>query len=314
MTLLFTHAACAQHDPGRYHPESPARLAAVLGALQAPEFDALHWKEAPRATREQLARVHPLAQIDRCLSAVPETGYAGIDGDTILSPGSGEAALRAAGALVAAVDALMTGEDKTAFCAVRPPGHHAEPDVAMGFCLFSNVAVAARHAMAAHGAKKVAVVDFDVHHGNGTQAVFWDDPAVFFASSHQSPLYPGTGAREERGAHNQMVNAPLPPGAAGEHFRAAWEGAILPALDRFRPELIILSAGFDAHRDDPLANLNLLESDFAWVTDKLLELAGKHAQGRLLSSLEGGYNLEALAASAAAHVATLMKAGLLKAG
>jgi acetoin utilization deacetylase AcuC-like enzyme len=305
-TQLITHEACARHDTGHWHPESPARLAAVLKALDGPDFAALDRREAPRASPEQLALAHPAAFVERALAAVPLTGYVGLDGDTILSPGSGEAALRAAGAVVAGVDAVMTGAARTAFCAVRPPGHHAEPGTAMGFCVFNNVGIGALHARAAHGLRRVAVVDFDVHHGNGTQALFWDDAEAFFASSHQSPLYPGTGAREERGAAGQIVNTPLPPGAGSEHFRAAWSGELLPALDRFQPELILVSAGFDAHRDDPLANLELVEADYHWITVQLLALADRHAGGRLVSTLEGGYHLEALGASAAAHVQALM--------
>ncbi len=305
-TLLFTHEACARHDTGQWHPESPARLAAVLQALDAAGLSGLGWREAPRASRDSLLAAHPADFVERALAAVPDSGFVGLDGDTILSPGSGEAALRAAGALVAAVDAVMAGEAATAFCAVRPPGHHAEPEVAMGFCLFNNIAVAARHAQRTHGLQRIAVLDFDVHHGNGSQAIFWDDPGVFFASSHQSPLYPGTGAREERGAHGQMINAPLPPGAGTEAFRAAWEGAILPGLERFAPELILVSAGFDGHRADPLADLDLVEADYRWITRTLKEIAGRHAGGRLVSTLEGGYDLDALAASAVAHVEALI--------
>lgn len=303
--LLITHEACARHDTGHWHPESPARLAAVLKALDNADFAGLAWREAPRATAAQLALAHPEAFVERALAAVPETGYVGLDGDTILSPGSGEAALRAAGAVIAGVDAVMAGEASSAFCAVRPPGHHAEPEVAMGFCMFNNVGVGALHARAAHGLRRIAVVDFDVHHGNGSQALFWDDGEAFFASSHQSPLYPGTGASEERGAHGQIVNAPLPPGAGGEHFRAAWSGALLPALDRFKPELILVSAGFDAHREDDLGQLGMVEADYEWITRRMVQLARKHAQGRIVSCLEGGYNLGALARSVAAHLRVL---------
>jgi acetoin utilization deacetylase AcuC-like enzyme len=305
-TLLITHPACARHDPGSWHPERPARLAAVVEALQGPAFAELVWREAPRAELEAIRLAHPGDFAERILAQIPEEGHAGIDMDTTVSADSGEAALRAAGALVAAVDAVMAGEAATAFCAVRPPGHHAEPDVAMGFCLFNNVGIAARHAQKRHGLRRIAVVDFDVHHGNGSQAIFWDDPGVFFASSHQSPLYPGTGRREERGAHGQIVNAPLPPGAGSEQFRAAWQDGILPALDRFAPELVLVSAGFDGHLLDPLANLELGEADYAWVTGELKRLAARHAGGRIVSTLEGGYHLEALAASAAAHVAALL--------
>jgi acetoin utilization deacetylase AcuC-like enzyme len=267
----------------------------------------LERREAPRATATQIARVHPGGFAERLLAVVPSQGYAALDADTVLSPGSGEAALRAAGAAVAAVDAVLGGEAHTAFCAVRPPGHHAEPHRAMGFCLFNSVAIAAQHARQAHGIARVAVVDFDVHHGNGTQTAFETDASLLYASTHQMPLYPGTGASSERGVGN-IVNAPLHPGAGSLQFRQAFTDVILPALDAFRPELVIISAGFDAHRADPLAQLMLVEADYAWSTERLCEVAGRHAQGRIVSSLEGGYDLDALAASAAAHVAALMAA------
>lgn len=241
------------------------------------------------------------------MARVPQKGYAALDADTIVSPGSGQAALRAVGAVTSAVDAVLRGEAQNAFCAIRPPGHHAEPDQAMGFCLFNSIAIAACHAQAAHGITRVAIVDFDVHHGNGTQAAAQTDPNLFFASSHQYPLYPGTGAAEETGVGN-IVNVPLPAGSEGQTFRRAFETRILPALDAFAPELLLVSAGFDAHRADPLAGLELEEDDFGWVTARLTEAAGRHAQGRLVSVLEGGYDLKALAGSAAAHVAALMKA------
>ena len=307
-TALYTHRACLAHDMGRHHPESPARLAAVLAALEAPTFAKLDWREAPAATIDQISRVHPVEFIELLLAAVPASGIHQVDADTSLCPASGEAALRAAGALCAAVDAVITGEVANAFCAVRPPGHHAEPAQAMGFCLFNNVAIGALHARAAHGIHRVAVIDFDVHHGNGTQASFWDDPGLFFGSTHQSPLYPGTGAASERGLGN-IVNAPLPPGADGVAFRHAMERVVLPALDDFAPELLMVSAGFDAHRDDPLANLGLVEDDYAWITERLAEVAARHCAGRIVATLEGGYDLRALAASAAAHVAALMRAG-----
>lgn len=304
-TLLFTHAACLAHDPGEGHPESPARLEAVLAALSAPAFAALERREAPAATLAQIARVHPGNFAERLLAVVPKHGYAAVDADTVLSPGSGAAALRAAGAAVAAVDAVVGGEATTAFCAVRPPGHHAEPHHAMGFCLFNNVAIAAQHARQAHGLARVAVVDFDVHHGNGTQAAFEHDASLFYASTHQMPLYPGTGAASERGVGN-IVNVPLRPMSGSDAFRHAFAAGILPPLDAFRPELLIISAGFDAHRDDPLAQLMLVEADYAWCTERLMEIARAHARGRVVSSLEGGYDLDALAASTAAHVAALM--------
>lgn len=306
-TLLVTHPACADHDPGHGHPEAPARLAAVLAALQEPQFAGLVRRDAPSGDEADIARVHGPSFAPSVLSRVPRDGHAALDPDTILSPGSGQAALRAVGAVTRAVDAVMRGEAQNAFCAIRPPGHHAEPDRAMGFCLFNSIAIAARHAQAVHGITRVAIVDFDVHHGNGTQAVAEQDPTLFFASSHQYPLYPGTGAAEETGVGN-IVNVPLRSGTAGGCFRRAFEARILPALDAFAPELLLVSAGFDAHRADPLAGLELEDEDFGWVTARLAEAAGRHAQGRLISVLEGGYDLKALAGSAAAHVGALMKA------
>jgi acetoin utilization deacetylase AcuC-like enzyme len=306
-TLLFTHPACLEHDPGRYHPESPARLRAVLAALDAPEFARLDRRTAPEASLDDIARVHPRGFIEAMLAAVPATGHAGIDADTILSPESGRAALRAAGAVAAAVDAVVAGEADNAFCAVRPPGHHAEPGRAMGFCLFNNVAIGALRAREAHGLARVAVIDFDVHHGNGTQARFADDASLFYASTHQFPLYPGTGAASETGVGN-IVNVPLPPMAGSREFRLAVSREILPALDAFRPEMVLISAGFDAHKSDPLAQLLLEESDYTWITEQLLEIARHHAGGRVVSTLEGGYDLAALGASTAAHVRVLMSA------
>jgi acetoin utilization deacetylase AcuC-like enzyme len=306
-TRLYTHPACLEHDMGQGHPERPARLEAILAALQAPAFAALEWHEAPRASIDQIARAHPRGFVDALLEAVPRAGRVMLDGDTSLSPGSGEAALRAAGAVTAAVDAVAAGEAANAFCAVRPPGHHAEPATAMGFCLFNNVAVGAHQARSAHGLKRIAVMDFDVHHGNGTQAMFERDPELFYASTHQMPLYPGTGAAAETGCGN-ICNAPLPPHAGSGEFRAAMSRRVLPALAEFRPDMLLISAGFDAHRADPLANLRLEEADYAWATDELLDLASRHCGGRVVSTLEGGYDLEALAASAAAHVGRLMAA------
>ena len=305
-TALFTHPACELHDPGPGHPESPARLRAVLAALEAPAFARLARHAAPLATEEQIARVHPPELIHHLLGAVPQEGYAMVDGDTILSPGSAEAELRAAGALCAAVDAVMSGDARNAFCAVRPPGHHAEPETAMGFCLFNNVAIGALHARAVHGLTRIAVVDFDVHHGNGTQAAFEADADLFFASSHQSPLYPGSGSVVERGVGN-IFNAPLPPGAGSEEFRQAWRERLLPALRTFKPEFILISAGFDAHADDPLANLNLTDEDYAWITREILAIAEDCCDGRVVSTLEGGYDLEALARSVRAHVIELIQ-------
>ena len=306
-TLLFTHPACLEHDPGRHHPESAARLRAVLDALAEPEFADLGRREAREAALEDLLRVHPRPHVERLLRAVPKSGRVGIDADTVMSPASGEAALRAAGAVVAAVDAVAAREADNAFCAVRPPGHHAEPDRAMGFCLFNNIAIGALRARAAHNLHRIAVIDFDVHHGNGTQAAFEADGTLFYASTHQFPLYPGTGAASETGVGN-VVNVPLRPMAGSSQFRLGVTQRILPALDAFRPELMIVSAGFDAHRSDPLAQLMLEEADYTWVTEKLLEIAYRHGAGRLVATLEGGYALSALAASAAAPVRVLMSA------
>ena len=304
-TLLFSHPACLEHDPGRHHPEGPARLRAVFDALGDAEFARLERREAPEAMLEDLLRVHPRPHVERLLRAVPKSGHVGIDADTILSPASGEAALRAAGAVVAAVDTVARGEADNAFCAVRPPGHHAEPDRAMGFCLFNNIAVGALRARVAHQLQRIAVIDFDVHHGNGTQAAFEADDGLLYASTHQSPLYPGTGSASETGVGN-IVNVPLRPMAGSSQFRAGMTQRILPALEAFRPELLLISAGFDAHRCDPLAQLLLDEEDYIWITEKLIEIAYRHAGGRLVSALEGGYDLAALGASAAAHIRVLM--------
>jgi acetoin utilization deacetylase AcuC-like enzyme len=306
-TLLYTHPACLEHDPGPHHPESPERLRAVLAALSTPQFAGLERREAPEAAIDDLLRAHPRRHVERILNAIPKAGHVAIDADTVLSPASGRAALRAAGAVTAAVDAVVAGEADNAFCAVRPPGHHAEPNRAMGFCLFNNAAIGALHARDVHGLERVAVVDFDVHHGNGTQAAFEADETLFYASTHQYPLYPGTGAASETGVGN-IVNAPLRPMSGSGPFRRAFSERVLPALDDFAPLLVIVSAGFDAHRSDPLAQLMLEESDYVWVTEKLVELARRHARGRLVSTLEGGYDLAALGASAAAHLGVLMAA------
>jgi len=307
-TLLYTHAACLEHDPGQYHPECPARLEAVLNALSAPEFAALDRREAPQAALDDLLRVHPRQFAERLLAAVPQAGHVGVDADTVMSPQSGEAALRAAGAVAAAVDAVIKGEAANAFCAVRPPGHHAEPNRAMGFCLFNNVAVGALRARQVHGLARVAVIDFDVHHGNGTQARFWADASLFYGSTHQSPLYPGTGSAGETGVGGNIVNVPLRPLSGGAQFRQGMERVLLPALDAFAPEMVMISAGFDAHRSDPLAQLMLEEADYTWATEQLCAIARRHAGGRVVSTLEGGYDLGALGASAAAHVRALMSA------
>ncbi len=306
--LLFSHRACLHHDPGPHHPECPDRLRAVLKALDSEEFSDLIRDEAPQATVEQLTRVHPARYVDAILGIRPEPDDSvALDGDTVMSWGSAEAALRAAGAGVAGVDAVCRGEVRRVFCAVRPPGHHAEPNRPMGFCLFANAAIAARHAQAVHGVERVGVVDFDVHHGNGTQACFEADATLFYASSHQSPCYPGTGEAHETGVGN-IVNAPLPPGADGAAFRAAWADTLLPALEAFRPGLLIISAGFDAHARDPLAQLRVREADFGWLTTELCRLADRCCGGKVVSLLEGGYDLEALAASSATHVRALLHA------
>lgn len=307
-TLIYSHEACIEHDPGSFHPERPDRLRAVLAALKVPAFEDLAWREAPQAEIAQVAWVHPQAYVDAVLAAVPQSGQTALDPDTHLSPASGEAALRAAGAVCAAVDAIMAGEAANAFCAVRPPGHHAEPSRAMGFCIFNGIAVGAEQARKAHGLERVVVMDFDVHHGNGTQAMFWGDPALFYGSTHQMPLYPGTGGADERGVDDNIVNRPLAPGSGSREFRAAMTEGILPAIDAFAPDFILVSAGFDAHARDPLANLEFEDEDFAWATEELLRLAESHCAGRLVSVLEGGYDLEALASAASAHVRALMAA------
>jgi acetoin utilization deacetylase AcuC-like enzyme len=308
-TALITHQACLAHENGEYHPECPDRLRSVLAALEAEEFADLLRESAPHATVEQLTRVHPANYVNAILSIRPAQGeIVQLDADTAMNHGSAEAALRAAGGAAAAVDAVMEGWASAAFAAVRPPGHHAEPGRPMGFCLFNNAAVAALHARARWGVQRVAVVDFDVHHGNGTQAMFAADKDLFYASSHQSPCYPGTGDAWERGVANNVINTPLRPGSDSAAFRAAWSNTILPELDSFAPGLLIVSAGFDAHKADPLAQLRLETADFAWITRELLRVAAAHCGGRIVSTLEGGYDLDALAASAAAHVRTLMQA------
>ncbi|SLN72908.1 histone deacetylase family protein [Oceanibacterium hippocampi] len=302
-TLLISHTDCLYHDTGDGHPERPDRLRAILHALDEEAFPDLLRREAPLATREQLARVHDDAYLDTLIARAPERGTIYLDPDTVMSPGSLSAALRAAGAVCAAVDAVLAGEVTNAFCAVRPPGHHAEPHQAMGFCLFNNVAVGAAHARAQHGIAKIAIVDFDVHHGNGTQAAFLDDPQTFFASCHQWPLYPGTGREQDLGK-GPLVNVCLPPFADGAAFRARMEERVLPELDLFRPDLVMISAGFDAHVNDPLANLNYEDDDYRWITEQLMTIS----DGRIVSTLEGGYDLGALASAGAAHVRALMAA------
>jgi len=297
---LITHPACLEHDTGPWHPERPDRLRRVLQALEHPHFSSLLRDLAPLATEEQLVRVHPAEYVKAILEIAPEPGErVALDADTIMSTGSREAALRAAGG------AVMEGWAKQVFVAARPPGHHAETAKPMGFCLFANAAVAARHAQARWGLSRVAVVDFDVHHGNGTQEIFERDASLFYASSHQYPCYPGTGGAGETGVGN-VVNAPLPPGSGTASFREAWDILLLPALERFAPELLIISAGFDAHKADPLAQLRLETADFVWLTGRLMEVARAHCGGRVVSVLEGGYDLDALAEASAAHVRALM--------
>ncbi len=307
-TLVFGHQSSAEHDMGPGHPERPERILAVQQALDADRFKDLERREAPQATVDQIARVHDRNYVTKLLDAVPEEGRVQIDPDTSMCPESGEAALRASGAIVAAIDAIAAGEANSAFCAVRPPGHHAEPSRGMGFCLFNNVAIGVEHARKAHNLERVAVVDFDVHHGNGTQAAFWSEPNVLFASSHQYPFYPGTGAEDETGVGN-IFNVPLAEGAGSVLFRRGMERVVLPALEEFDPDLIVVSAGFDGHARDPLANLRLEEGDFEWITGKLVDIAGEFCDGRIVSSLEGGYDLDSLSSSVTAHLTALMRAG-----
>jgi len=306
-TLLLTHPDCLEHDTGPGHPERPDRLRAVDDALAGDGFKDLKRELAPLAEIAAIERLHPESYVEAIRAASPKRDLVWLDPDTVMSPKSFDAALRATGAAIRAVDQVMTWAADNAFCAGRPPGHHAEPSRAMGFCLFNTVAIAALHARAAHGAERVAVVDFDVHHGNGTQAAFWSDKDAFYGSTHQMPLFPGTGALSETGVGN-IWNAPLSPGDDAQQFKEAFLSRVLPALRNFSPDIVLISAGFDAHRDDPLAQIRLVEPDFAWVTDKLLEVAEKHAGGRVVSTLEGGYDLDALGRSTAVHVKSLMAA------
>ena len=306
-TLLITHPACLDHLTPSGHPERPERLRAVERALEAEKFQTLARVEAPMAPFEIIALCHPVDYITEIRDATPEQGMVRLDADTSMSPDSFEAALRGAGGAMRAVDEVMNQKAGNAFVAIRPPGHHAEAARPMGFCLFNNVAIAARYAQNRYQVERAAIVDFDVHHGNGSQDIFWADKTVMYCSTHEMPLYPGTGAVTERGKHNTVVNAPLRPGDGGEAFRSAFEDRILPRLREFRPELVIISAGFDAHMRDPLASINLTEDDFVWVTQQIMDVADHCAEGRVVSLLEGGYDLRALGNSVAAHVTKLMQ-------
>ncbi|SMX27080.1 Histone deacetylase-like amidohydrolase [Pelagimonas phthalicica] len=305
-TALITHADCLDHVTPDGHPEQVARLEHVLHALAGMS---LQRETAPMVEDSDLLRIHPQAHLDQIRKSAPDAGHHQLDADTWMSPGSLTAAYRAAGAVVKAVDMVLGGDAQNAFCAIRPPGHHAEKQTPMGFCLFGNAALAAKIALDKHGLSRVAVVDFDVHHGNGTQDLLWDEERALVITSQQMPLWPGTGAASERGKHGQIVNVPLPPESDGAHMRAAYEAHVFPRLREFAPELIIISAGFDAHQDDPLAQLNWSTDDFRRLTQDLCKIADECAQGRVVSTLEGGYDLQALAASAKAHVEVLMEAG-----
>ncbi|WP_170376379.1 histone deacetylase family protein [Ruegeria atlantica] len=304
-TALLTHADCLEHVTPDGHPERVARLEHILHALESLDLNRV---TAPLAADDDLLRIHPESYIRDVRKMRPAEGFAQIDGDTFMSPGSVDAAYRAAGAVVRAVDMVLGGEAQNAFCAIRPPGHHAETDTAMGFCLFGNAALAAKHALDHHGLNRVAVVDFDVHHGNGTQDLLWDEKRALVITSQQMPLWPGSGRPDETGAYETILNIPLSPGSGGAEMRAAYETQAFPRLRAFKPDLIIISAGFDAHQDDPLANLNWSTGDFAWVTAELCKIADELCGGRIVSTLEGGYDLNALAQATRAHVDELMKA------
>jgi acetoin utilization deacetylase AcuC-like enzyme len=305
-TLLLSHPACLNHLTPAGHPERPDRLRAIDQVLEDEKFQSLARVEAPLGPLDVVALCHPMDYVEAIRDASPAEGLVRLDADTSMSPGSFEAALRAVGGAKLAVDEVMTGKAVNAFVATRPPGHHTETARPMGFCLFNNAAIAARYAQKTHGVERAAVVDFDVHHGNGSQDIFWSDKSVLYCSTHEMPLYPGTGAIGERGEFNTIVNAPLSAGDGGDAFREAFETVILPRLREFKPDILIISAGFDAHTRDPLANLNLVEADFSWVTKKLMEIADTTAKGRVVSLLEGGYDLQGLSRSVAAHVTALM--------
>lgn len=308
-TLFVSHPDCLAHVTPPGHPERVERLERILAVADAAEFAGLDRAEAPLAEDRFLLLAHAAAYLREVAEAIPEKGFRSLDADTHVSPGSLTAARRAAGAVVMAVDTVMSGEAQNAFCAVRPPGHHAERARAMGFCIFGNAAIGALHALENHGLSRVAILDFDVHHGNGTQALVWNDARILYGSTHQMPLYPGSGGAHETGEHGQVVNAPLAPLSGGAEFRRAMEDRIFPAVRRHDPGLIIISAGFDAHERDPLANLNLTAEDFAWATAEICDLAAESCGGRVVSTLEGGYDLEALGASVAAHLGVLTERG-----
>lgn len=305
-TLLLSHPACLNHLTPAGHPERPDRLRAIEQALEDEKFQLLARAEAPLAPLEIIALCHPTDYIEAIRDASPAEGLVRLDADTAMSPGSFEAALRAVGGAKLAVDEVIAGKASNAFVATRPPGHHTETARPMGFCLFNNAAIAARYAQKTHGIERAAIVDFDVHHGNGSQDIFWSDKSVMYCSTHEMPLYPGTGAVGERGEFNTVVNAPLSAGDGGAAFKQAFEAVILPRLREFKPDILIISAGFDAHTRDPLANLNLVEADYTWVTKKLMDVADANAKGRVVSLLEGGYDLQGLSRSVAAHVTALM--------
>lgn len=305
-TLLLHHPSFLDHLTPAGHPERPDRMRAIDRVLEAERFQTLAREQAPLGDIETALLAHPASHVDMIRECIPDSGMVQLDADTSVSPGSWQASQRAIGAAMQAIDEVMEGKVNNAFCAIRPPGHHAETATAMGFCLFNTVAIAARYAQRKYGMERVAIVDFDVHHGNGTQDIFWADPSVLYCSTHQMPLFPGSGASNETGAGN-IVNAPLQAGDGSAEFREAMDIAVLPRIDAFKPDLILISAGFDAHFRDPLAHINLVETDYAWITRKLMDLADKHCEGRVVSLLEGGYDLEGLSLSVAAHVAALME-------
>ena len=305
ISALITHEDCLEHLTPTGHPEQVARLEYILDALK--EINLLR-VSAPMAADDDILRIHPLEYISYLKGSLPQTGYKSLDGDTHISSGSLTAAYRAAGGVLRAIDLVLSGEAKNAFVAVRPPGHHAETQTAMGFCLFGNVALGAKHALDFHGLKRVAVIDFDVHHGNGTQELLWDESRCLTFTSQQMPLWPGTGSKEEQGNFNNIVNIPLSPGSSGVLMREKYEMLVFPALQEFKPELILVSAGFDAHEADPLAELNWSTEDFSWLTERICKIASDCCGGRLVSTLEGGYDLEALAESVKAHVIKLCEA------